>query len=189
MVDQDITTFFNELYDKTYLRVVKYVTIKCSNPDDIADIVQEIYTEAYAVITKKGVNYINNENAFIMHLAKSKVYKHYSLAEKLKNIFSLTINLNNEEDSKNEAHIHELIDFNEPDIVDKIIDQNIIDNVWQQIREKPKDVQKIFFLYYYCGMPLKEISKELKISESNVKHKLYRTLAQIRCLYGKGGEA
>jgi len=49
MVDQ-LTTFFNEVYDRTYDTVARYVISKCSNTDDIADIIQETYTELYAVL-------------------------------------------------------------------------------------------------------------------------------------------
>ena len=166
MTGQDPTTFFNKLYGKTYLKVVKYVTVKCSNPDDIADIIQEIYTEAYSVIVKKGVNYIDNENAFIMHLAKSKVYKHYTLAEKLKIIFSLSIKINSSEGDEDVPNIDGITDLQQPDIEDEIIDQNMVEDIWQKIKEKPYDVQRIFFLYYYCDMSLRQIADELKISES-----------------------
>ena len=38
---------FNEVYDKTYDAVVKYVVCKCNNIDDVNDIIQDIYIALY----------------------------------------------------------------------------------------------------------------------------------------------
>ena len=81
MADQTAVTFFNNIYDETYQRSLRYVTKKCSHAEDIADILQEIYTEVYSVIAKKGIEYVHNPEAFVMQVTKSKVSKHYSLAE------------------------------------------------------------------------------------------------------------
>ena len=85
MVDQNLT-LFNEIYDQTYDKVLRYVISKCGNTNDIADIVQETYLELYQTIVKRGAAYIKNPGAFVLQLAKAKVYKHYSLMEKLKRI-------------------------------------------------------------------------------------------------------
>ena len=45
MIDQISLEKFNEIYDKTYNNVLKFVVCKCSNIDDVNDIVQEIYIE------------------------------------------------------------------------------------------------------------------------------------------------
>ena len=42
------------------------------------------------------------------------------------------------------------------------------------------------YLYYYANSTIKDISKELKISESNVKHYLYRTLNELKILMNRG---
>lgn len=72
MVDQNITTFFDRIYDETYNKVFGYVTAKCGNTNDIADILQETYTEVYSVLIKKGQTYVHNYEAFVLKVAKQK---------------------------------------------------------------------------------------------------------------------
>ncbi|MEG0772816.1 sigma-70 family RNA polymerase sigma factor [Clostridium sp.] len=185
MVNNELINSFNKLYDETYLNVLRLVTLKCSNTADVSDIVQEVFTEAYKVMIKKGPNYIDNPQGFILRLTKTKIYKHYTLIEKLKKIIPIL--------SSNETHeeiniVDLQVDLNQQNIEEALINKHTIDEIWRFISLNPQDVQKIFFLYYYCDMSLKEIAKELKISESNVKHKLYRSLEKIRSIYKEGGE-
>ena len=39
---------------------------------------------------------------------------------------------------------------------------------------------KIFYLYYAEGLKITEIAKELKLKESAVKNKIYRTLKELK---------
>jgi DNA-directed RNA polymerase specialized sigma24 family protein len=41
-------------------------------------------------------------------------------------------------------------------------------------------VKKVLYMFYELGMTIAEIAEELSMSESNVKHKLYRTLKEVR---------
>lgn len=178
MVDQ-LTTFFNEVYDRTYDKATRYVISKCGNTSDIADILQETYAELYAVIVKRGKDYIENEEAFVMQLAKAKVYRHYSLVEKLKHHLPLR--------NKHGEVRPELTIPHDVEVDEKFINSATLGEIWQLLRSKPQQIQKIFYLYYYCGLKLREISAELGLNESNVKHYLYRTLQEIRDFYGKEG--
>lgn len=171
--------YFNELYDAYFLKIKGYVIAKCNNLNDVEDIMQETFSEFFLLICKKGADYIKNAEAMLMHIAKVKIYKHYSLLDKLRNIIPL-YNKNKEGVEREK----DIIDYN-VDIEQKFINEYIIQEVWEIIRNKPKLTQRIFALYYYCDKTIKEISKELKISESNVKHRLYRTLEELRKIYSK----
>lgn len=46
-------------------------------------------------------------------------------------------------------------------------------------------IAKIFYLYYAEDITIKDIASELKLSESNVKNHLYRTLKELNELFGK----
>lgn len=179
MVDQKITTFFNEIYDRTYDKVIRYVISKCGNTSDIADIVQEIYLELYSVIVKKGKGYIKNEEAFLMQLTKAKVYKHYSLTEKLRQHIPLH---GGRDQDQEPPEMEKGYSFT---VDEAFINSITMQEVWELLKGKPQEVQKVFYLYYYCGLKLGEIGAELNMSESNVKHKLYRTLGELRMFYGK----
>jgi len=65
---------------------------------------------------------------------------------------------------------------------DFITNQIMLDEVRRLIQSKPQDVKKVFYLFYDVGHSIPEIAKALSMSESNVKHKLYRTLKELRTL-------
>jgi len=180
VVDPEITTFFNKIYDQTYRNVFAFVTSKCGNTNDIADILQETYMEVYLVTIKKGCSYIKNEEAFVKNIAKTKIYRHYSLKEKISSFFAFT---------KDEQEI-DLLAFaiaDDIEIEESVANKLLIDDINDFLKKKPQLTQKVFFLFYYFDHTIQQIAKELCLSESNVKNKLYRTVKEIRELYGKDG--
>lgn len=168
-------TFFVETYDKYYNRVMKFVVSKCSDIADVQDLAQEIFIEFYSLINTKGVSYIRNSEAMLIKIAKSKLFRHYSLIERLRN---RTVYIKHEEYDYIEDDM--IADI---DVLDKVNNTLTVEEIWKVIRGKDKDVQKVLYLYYYLDMNIREIAEELKISESNVKHKIYRTLEEIRKIY------
>ena len=179
----EITTYFDEIYDNTYRKVLRYVISKCGNVSEVSDIVQDIYIEFYTVLTRKGMDYIQNTDAFIMKLAKSKIYRHYTLMEKFKSLIPLFVKTEGGQEISP-------VDFElSNDIVeDEIINNALIEDITAYIARKPDDIQKIFYLYYEMDLTIDQIAAELSMSQSNVKNKLYRTVKEIRELYRKDGE-
>lgn len=178
MVDPNTITHFNDIYDSTNRKILSFITAKCNNTSDISDIFQDTYMELYKVITKRGLDYIKNSDAFVMKIAKQKLYRYYSLFDRLKSIIPmLTIN-----DKGEEVNIVdlEMLDFV---IEEKIFEDALVTQINEFISEKSKDIQKIFYLFYYLDMTIPEIAKLLSMNESNVKNKLYRTLKELRKLY------
>ena len=90
MIDQETLKTFDEIYDKTYADILKYVICNCSNIEDVKDIVQNIYLELLKVLNNK-ITY-NNVNAYIMGIAKNKVKEYYQFNYKAK-IISLFSNI------------------------------------------------------------------------------------------------
>ena len=177
MVDPNITSRFNELYDSTQKAVLTFVTAKCRNTADIQDIVQETYVELYLLLIKRGVNYIQNANAIVLHIAKQKLSRHYTLTDRLRTFLPLTVN--NDDGDEMPLSDCEADSFLTEDF---IVNQIILDEIKHLLQTKPQDVKKVFYLFYEAGQTIPEIAKILSISESNVKHKLYRTLKEIRTL-------
>ncbi len=170
---------FNDIYDKTYLDLLKYVIIKCHNINDANDIIQEVYLELWNILNKKEL-LNNNIKSYLIGIANNKIKKHYTLLQKIKTI---SIFAKNDKDM-------ELIDLLE----DKINIENIVieeDNwnlIWQFIKAKNnQDIPKVFYLYYRLELSIKEIAKELKVSESYVKNLIYRTLKELQIKFGNGG--
>ena len=61
-----------------------------------------------------------------------------------------------------------------------IINKLNAEKVWQYVKQKDILTIKIFYLYFYEDMKLKEIAVQLKIKESNVKNILYRAINKIK---------
>lgn len=173
-----IDTYFNVTYDKMYSKVIAFVVARCSDINYVEDIVQDIFTEFYSLLCRKGLTYIKDEEAMIMRISKTKVYKYYSLKQKLKRFIPLTNKREEEEERDNSEIVYE-------DVEEKYINQYTLNEIWQIISSTPADVQKIFVLYFYADKKIKDIAEELHMTQSNVKHKLYRTLEKIRELYNK----
>ena len=177
MVDPNITLRFNEIYDSTSKSVLSFVTAKCRDTADIQDIMQETYVELYQILIKRGVDYIKNDKAMVLRIAKQKLSHHYSLMERLRIFMPLTVT----NDVGDEVELSDL----EADSFlteDFTADQITMNEIRCFIKSKPQDVKKVFYLFYDVGQSIPEISKALSMSESNVKHKLYRTLKELRTL-------
>ena len=44
---------FESIYEETYNRTLKYIVCKCSNIEDVNDLIQDTYTELYIMLKKK----------------------------------------------------------------------------------------------------------------------------------------
>ena len=177
MVDPNVTSRFNEIYESTNRAVLSYITAKCRNTADIQDIMQDIYVELYQIIQRRGVGYIKNETAFCLRIAKQKLSRYYSLAERLRLFVPMSVT---NEDGEESA----ITDFQADDFLteDFTVNQMMLDEIRRFIAQKPQDVKKVFYLFYDVGHSIPEIAQLLSMSESNVKHKLYRTLKELRTL-------
>jgi len=154
-----------------------FITAKCGRVADISDIFQDTYLELYQLLDKRGVDYVTNEKALVLRIAKRKVAKYYSLMERLKIFVSMTTTNEDGEDielSELEADTFLTEDFT--------INQMMFEYVRKAIEQKSEVVKKVFYLFYDVGLTIPEIAKELSISESSVKNNLYRTIKELRNL-------
>jgi len=175
MIDQLYLKQFNKIYDKTYNRVLKYVVCRCSDMEDVNDIIQETYMDVYKAIIKNKE--IDDIDKYVIGITKNKIKKHYSLLYKIKTISILKNNLDDKY----------LLDVVKSDIdIEKIVIKNIdIEVIWNYLKSKKMIIQRIFYLYYGLDMKIKDIAKELEVSESYTKNYLYRTLKELQELFGK----
>ena len=172
---QSTTPYFDRLYDLTKEKTLAFITAKCGNISDIQDIFQETYTEVYSVILKKGENYVDNETAFVKYIAKKKLAKYYGRKSLIK-----VRPFENEDGEEIEIP-------DEADIEDFVADKELIKLISEKLSEMPLDIQKIFHLRFYLDLKLSEIADLMNMSETNVKHKLYRTINEMRTYFtGEG---
>lgn len=170
---------FNEIYDKTHLDLLKYVIVKCHNINDTSDIIQETYLELWSILNKKELSDINIKS-YLIGIANNKIKKHYSLLQRLRTISLF---------ETNEKGI-ELIDTiqDSMNINDLLIKEENWNMIWKYIKDKKnQDISKVFYLYYKLELTIKDIAKELKVSESYIKNLIYRTLKELQDNFGNGG--
>jgi len=177
MSNPNAASRFEEIYSSTNKTVLAFITSKCGRTADINDIFQETYMELYKILDERGVDYVTNEKALVLKIAKRKVARYYSLRQRLRIFVSMsTKNEDGEEavlsDLEAEAFLTE--DFS--------VNHALLESARQFIDSKSEDVQKIFYLMYDVDLSIPEIAKALSMSESNVKNKLYRTLKELRNL-------
>lgn len=174
MINQLNLKIFEDIYDKTYNNVLKYVVCECANISDVNDILQEIYLELYKKIDM--IDEIENIEAYLRGIARNKIKKYYSLLYKIKN---LSLNRENKREEEFMDNIPSSID------IEKMVIRDIdIEIIWQYLKKKKSIIGKIFFLYYKLDYTIKEIAQELEVGESFVKNNLYRTLKELQNLMG-----
>ena len=171
----DVALRFEEIYRETNKAVLTLITVKCGRVSDISDIFQETYLELYQILLKRGVTYLTNERALVLKLARQKVSKYCTMKQSFNNFIS-TISKNEAGDEIDLANL-EADSFL---LENYVINQMTIESAKQLIGEKSEKIKKIFYLYYDVGLKISEIAKELSISESTVKNKLYRTLKDLK---------
>lgn len=121
---------------------------------------------------------MNNINAYIMGIARNKVkdYYRFKYKEKIVSFFS------KKDDSDSIDYIP-----SDLDIQKDFIKKEDLRFVWEFLKKKNIVIFKIFYLYYYDDMSIKDISKELNMNESNVKNYLYRTLKELKVVLESKG--
>ena len=75
---------FDKIYDETYSDTLKYILCKCSNLNDIDDIIQETYLELYKVL--KDQKEILNYKSYILAIARNKIIKYFDSNKKLNTV-------------------------------------------------------------------------------------------------------
>ena len=163
--------------------VLAFITAKCGRTADINDIFQETYMELYATLRKRGADYVTNDKAFVLKLAKQKLARHYKLLDRLRSFVSLTsTNENGDQVEISDCKAEHFL------LEDFTVDKLLLETARQFIKSKPETVKKAFYLFYDVGLSIPEIAKALSLSESSVKNAIYRTLKEIRNLFMMKGE-
>lgn len=169
---------FQKIYDTTYQRVLNYIICKCSNMEDVNDLVQDTYIELYKNIQRKKQIEVENNTNYMIGIAKKRLIRHYGLLYRFQ-VTSLS------QDSEGENEIQIPSDF---DLEEEIIRQDNIDRIWDYLKQKDITIFKVFYLFYSEDFKISQIAKELYLSESKTKNILYRTLKEIKSIFAIEGE-
>ena len=162
--------FFEEIYDSTNIKILKYISARCGNIQDIEDLVQEVYLDFFHLIKRKGVSNIDSVDAFLITIAKKKLAKYYKKIKK-HNECSLDESIMNDND------LLERITVSLPE--EDIINRLTIDKIWNIIERESDLTLKIFKLKYIKNMTFAQIAKETGETET-ILNKYYRTITKLK---------
>lgn len=155
----NLEKIINEYSGYVY-KVIKNMSFSLSNED-----VEEIVSDTFFVLWKNREKLEDERklSSYIAGITRNLVREKQRKQENNKNI------LDYEDVLKDDLKIDMLYEQRE-----KI---SIIENIVKSMKEE--DIT-IFKLYYYSSKKIKEIAKELKITEFNVKTKLYRIRKKVK---------
>jgi len=168
-----VTTQFEQMYNATYNNVSFYVLTKCGRIPEAEDILQETYAELFRVLKEKGAAYILVPEAFVMQLAKSKVYYYYGDKERRR--AGSYAEISDADNAREPAYT-----ACEEDWQDALVDKLTAEEVMAYLAEKDALTREIFYQHYFQDKTLKEIAKSCGVKETAVKNHLYRTLQELR---------
>lgn len=157
---------FEAIYNATRRQTLVYLTAKCGDPADLQDLFQDTYAELYAVLRRRGGGYVRDGAAFVRKLARQQLHRHYSRRA-----------------LRRDVSLEELeggVPAPPEEIDDRLVTQELLDQVRAALARKPALTRKIFCLHFALGLTLGETAQALEVSESFVKNRLYRTIAQLR---------
>ena len=158
---------FNKIYSKHYDTVFKYTLVSLNNNIDLAnDCMQDIASLAL----KKLDTVINHPNpgGFLIVTAKNYIQKHKALIQKNN---KLTVSF--DETMTNVAYEE---DF------DRIFEERVnIDKLKEEILCELNSAEiGLYCLFYEKKLSVRQTAQNLKISESNVKVRLFRLRVKVR---------
>lgn len=160
------------IYDETYDDILRYIISKCNNIEDVQDIIQNVYFNFYKAIQKRE---ILEPKRYLIRIARNEIYKTYGLLSLAKNnipVFSLGFEKTEKEFDSSTLSFKENYDSS-----------LICDEIYDYLQKNDELTFKIFLLHFKCDMKIKDISTKLKIKESTVKNRLYRTLKELKTTF------
>lgn len=168
MEETNIEELLTEIYNASYDDVLRYVTSKCRNYNDIGDLLQNIYLNFYRALKSKRE--IKNPKKYLIVIARNEIYKHYGILKIAQNYIPVFSTYDEENfnkfqnDLKSESNYDEIL---------------LCKDIWNYLKQKDMLTFKIFLLYFRNDLKIKDIGRALNISESTVKNRLYRTMNKI----------
>lgn len=166
MTGQSPAAAFHELYEATRRSVLIYLTARCADPADAADLFQETYAEAYRALCRRGPKYVEHGEAFVKKLAKQQLHKHYR-RRAARPAVSLDA-------------LETQVPADLEDVDDHLVTEDLLAQAHAALAREDAVTRKIFLLHFSLGLTLEETAAELGVGTSFVKNRLYRTAAKLR---------
>jgi len=157
---------FETIYHATFKALSKHVYFKVAQTSDAEDIVQNVYTNFYHYVHKKGKP-IDNVQAYLIQMANNELKTYYQ--NKTNEPITLDDDLDILENIPDES-----------DLAMDIIEKFEIEAIAEAIKKLPLIDQKIMGARFRFELTFREISVQLDIPENTVKTRYYRALGQLK---------
>lgn len=174
----ELDNYFNRVYGETVSSVSRFVVSKCGNILDVEDILQNIYTRFFRRIVKKGYGDIDNPEAFLISIAKFECKNYFGGLSKRSVVSSFS-----DYSEEQAVKIEEEMSLSQKGLEDVLCNEMLARQIFEDIASHDALIGKIFYLHFVCDKKLDEIAKELGLSLSSVKNKLYRTIEKQKDKY------
>ncbi len=166
---------FRTIYDDTYDHLLKYLVYHCSNYDDANDIAQETYADLYRQFETRE---IEDVRAYVMGIARNKLKRYYN---------DRRVDRENMMDKPVDDPAVAAMLSDGFDLAGSVQRKVAREEVWRYLHGKDALTAEIFEQYYRGGWTIRQIAVRLKVGESTVKNRLYRTLKELHKIYNKEG--
>ena len=166
-----LDAYFNKVYGDTFRSVSRFVVSKCGSVQDSEDIVQNIYTRFYQRIAKKGYDDIENAEAFVINIAKFECRNYFGSVKK--HSVSTSFSEYTEEQM---VEIEKEMSKEQKNLEDVLCNEILAKQIFDDIANDDPVIGRIFYLHFVCDMKLDDVARELDLTLSSVKNKLYRTI-------------
>lgn len=158
---------FDKMCELYYEKVYRYVWVSTNSKERAEDITQEVFLIAY----QKGQDFLEHEKplAFLYTTARNLVYESYREDKKCMVM---------------EIHENAMVSQDE-DLTEYICNQadkeiEVEPYVKEIIKSLPKDKQKLYQLYYAEHKSMREIAKEIGVSEVTLRMRYVRLRKEIK---------
>ena len=158
---------FREVFDLYYQRLCFFAYRMIQNTDQAEDVVADTMTKLWnrhqnfeSIMNVQSFLFLTTRNA-CLNLLKSDLYR----AEREKQLLRL---LQNE---------------NEDDQATRIIKQDLLKSIYDQIELLPEKQKTAFKLYYFEDMSINEIAEKLDLSPQTIKANKFLAVEKLRKIF------
>lgn len=158
--DVGADAWFDRIFDETKDAMLRFIFVHTGDPDSVDDIFQEVYSQLFQRIRRKGWKDIQEPAAFLTTIAKREISRH------------------RQSKRHREATAPEIIEPIVPcpeDAFEKALEnRSMVEEIRAAVRRMPERTYKVFTLYYFFDMTVAQIAMEMEMTENAVKCRLNR---------------
>ncbi len=125
----------------------------------------------YQRIAKKGYDDIDSAEAFVINIAKFECRNYFGSIKK-NSVNTYFADYTEEQMVEIEAEMSK----EQKNLEDVLCNELLAKQIFEDIAKDDPVIGRIFYLHFVCDMKLDDIARELDLTLSSVKNKLYRTI-------------